>query len=223
VARFFNVFAPTETNVCTYYHVPPLSEDSDEPIPIGRACGNVEPLVVDGDGQPVAAGLVGELLIRGGVVMHGYWGKPERTAQAFFRREVFPGVDDVFYRTGDLVQQMPDGDFRYLGRKDRQIKTRGYRVELDEIEVALLAHRGVEEAAVYAVPDGQGSNVIEAAAILKAGERLSAEALIEHLAARLPPYAIPVRLTLNSEFPRTSTGKIDRRALQAQSLNAVTA
>jgi len=222
-ARFSNLFGPTETNVCTYYHVPPLSEDSDEPIPIGRACGNVEPLVVDGDGQPVAAGQVGELLIRGGVVMRGYWGKPERTAQTFFRREVFPSVDDVFYRTGDLVQQMPDGDFRYLGRKDRQIKTRGYRVELDEIEVALLAHRGVEEAAVYAVPDGQGSNVIEAAAILKAGERLSAEALIEHLAARLPPYAIPVRLTLNSEFPRTSTGKIDRRALQAQSLNAVTA
>ncbi len=222
-ARFSNLYGPTETNVCTYYHVPPIPGDSDEPIPIGWPCSNVEALVVDGADQSVVPGEVGELLIRGGVVMRGYWGKPERTAQGFFRRKVFSGFEDPFYRTGDLVQEMPDGAFRYLGRKDRQIKTRGYRVELDEVEVALLAHPGVEEAAVYAVPDGQGSNLIEAAAILKAGLSFSSADLIEHLAARLPPYAVPVRVTISQEFPRTSTGKIDRRELQTRALNLVTA
>lgn len=222
-ARFSNLFGPTETNVCTYYHVPPIPETSDEPVPIGWPCANVEALVVDGDDRPTAAGEVGELLIRGGVVMRGYWGKPERTAQGFFRRKVFSGFEDTFYRTGDLVQQLPDGAFRYLGRKDRQIKTRGYRVELDEIEVALLAHPGVEEAAVFAVPDGQGSHLIEAAAILKPGLIFPPSELIEHLAGRLPQYAMPIRVTISEEFPRTSTGKIDRRELQVRALNAVTA
>lgn len=215
-ARWSNLYGPTETNVCTYYHVPPLSDDSDEPLPIGRPCANVEDLVVDADDRPVAAGEVGELLIRGGVVMRGYWGQPDKTQRGFFRRPVFNQFDDLFYRTGDLVQLAPDGHYKYLGRKDRQIKTRGYRVELDEIEVALLAHAGVEEAAVYPVPDGAGSNLIEAAVIPKVGTEVTAAQLLEHLARRLPPYALPAKLNLTQDFPRTSTGKIDRRELQAQ-------
>lgn len=216
-ARFSNIYGPTETNVCTYYHVEPLSPDSDEPIPIGKPCANVEALIVDSAGQPVADGETGELLIRGGVVMRGYWGQPEKTERGFFRRPALGYLEDVFYRTGDLVQPLPDGNLKYLGRKDRQIKTRGYRVELDEIEVVLLAHAGVEEAAVYAVPDGQGSNLIEAAVVPKAGEEVQAPQLIDYLAGRLPAYALPAKLTVTTDFPRTSTGKIDRRALQAGS------
>jgi amino acid adenylation domain-containing protein len=214
-ARFSNLFGPTETNVCTFYHVEPVAE-ADESIPIGRPCGNVEAMAVDGDDRPTAAGEVGELLIRGGVVMLGYWGMPDRTAQGFYRRPAADGQHDVFYRTGDLVQLDADGNYRYLGRKDRQIKTRGYRVELDEIEVALLAHAGVEQAAVYTVPDGQGSQSIEAAVVPRAGLGLAPAELMEHLAGRLPPYALPARLTVTQDFPRTSTGKIDRRTLQAQ-------
>jgi amino acid adenylation domain-containing protein len=214
-ARFSNLYGPTETNVCTFYHVEPLSSD-EEVVPIGRPCANVEDLVVDGDDRPVAPGETGELLIRGGVVMMGYWGMPERTAQGFFRRLAADGQHDTFYRTGDLVQQRPDGNYSYLGRKDRQIKTRGYRVELDEIEVALLAHSGVEQAAVYAVPDNQGSHLIEAAVVPRPGRSLETAELMEHLAGRLPPYALPSRLTVTEDFPRTSTGKIDRRTLQAQ-------
>lgn len=217
-ARWSNLYGPTETNVCTYYHVPTLPDGSDEPLPIGRPCGNVEDLVVNADDQPVTPGEVGELLIRGGVVMRGYWGQPDKTRRGFFRRPVFDQFEDVFYRTGDLVQLLSDGNYKYLGRKDRQIKTRGYRVELDEIEVVLLAHVGVEEAAVYPVPDGAGSNLIEAAVIPKAGAEVSAAQLVEHLAQRLPPYAIPAKLNLTADFPRTSTGKIDRRELQAQAL-----
>jgi acyl-CoA synthetase (AMP-forming)/AMP-acid ligase II len=191
----------------------------EETIPIGRPCANVEDLVVDLDDKPVSKGEVGELLIRGGVVMKGYWGQPEKTANGFFKRVLFDGFTDYFYRTGDLVQLDGDGNYRYLGRKDRQIKTRGYRVELDEIEVALLSHPLVEEAAAYPVPDGQGSNLIEASVIPKSGSFLEESKLVEALSLRLPPYAVPVRIDIMDDFPRTSTGKINRRELQSQAAN----
>lgn len=213
--RFSNLYGPTETNVCTYYHVDSLPEDSDETIPIGIPCENVEDLVVDADGKPVPPGEVGELLIRGGVVMRGYWGRPDLSERGFFKRPSLGYLEDTFYRTGDLVQRLPDGNYKYLGRKDRQIKTRGYRVELDEIEVALLSHDDVQEAAVFPVPDGQGSNLIEAAVIPKPGLDITEEIVIAHIAKRLPPYAVPVKISIMQDFPRTSTGKIDRRALQA--------
>jgi amino acid adenylation domain-containing protein len=213
--RFSNLFGPTETNVCTYYNLPPILGDSDEAIPIGKPCENVEELVVDGEDRPVEPGEVGELLIRGGVVMRGYWGQPEKNERGFFHRRNVSDFEDLFYRTGDLVQLMPDGNYRYRGRKDRQIKTRGYRVELDEVETTLLSHPLVQEAAVYTVPDGQGSNLIEAAVIPRTPGNLSEAQILEHLNGRLPSYAVPVKIHLMSDFPRTSTGKINRRELQA--------
>jgi len=212
--RFSNLYGPTETNVCTYYHVEQIPPDTDETIPIGLPCANVEDLVVDLDDHPVPPGEVGELLIRGGVVMKGYWGQPEKTANGFYKRSAFGHFEDVFYRTGDLVQLDAQGNYRYLGRKDRQIKTRGYRVELDEIEVALLSHENVQEAAAYPVPDNQGSNLIEAAVIPKDNRDLDQSDLVEHISRRLPPYAVPVRINIMNDFPRTSTGKINRRELQ---------
>ncbi|MDT8304983.1 MAG: amino acid adenylation domain-containing protein [Anaerolineae bacterium] len=214
-ARFSNLYGPTETNVCTFYHVPPLPKGSDEPIPIGEPCTNVEALVVDGDDRPVASGETGELLIRSPLVMRGYWGRPDLTEKGFYLRRVFGDHEDIFYRTGDLVEEQEDGNLKYLGRKDRQIKTRGYRVELDEIEVALLSHPGVQEAAVYPVPDGEGSNLIEAAVIARNGAALEVGALLVHAGAQLPSYAVPAKITILAQFPRTSTGKINRRALQA--------
>ncbi|MGA9533145.1 MAG: AMP-binding protein, partial [Anaerolineales bacterium] len=212
-ARYSNLYGPTETNVCTYYHVPDLDPDDETPIPIGIPCDNVEAVVVDSDGAPVQDGEAGELFIRGGVVMRGYWGQPEKTSQGFFHRTVLGDFPDIFYRTGDLVQRRSDGNLVYLGRQDRQIKTRGYRVELDEVEVSLLAHEGVEEAAVYCVPGADGSNLIEAAVILKSAGTWTADDLIGFLGDRLPGYAIPTRLTISDQFPRTSTGKIDRRKI----------
>jgi amino acid adenylation domain-containing protein len=215
-ARFSNLYGPTETNVCTFYHVPRPLPASDEPIPIGRVCENCEPLVVDDQDRPAAAGEAGELLIRGGVVMRGYWGRPDLNERGFFRRRVFGGhYEDVFYRTGDLVEAMPDGNLKYLGRKDRQIKTRGYRVELDEVESALLSCVTVDEAAAFAVPDGQGSSLIEAAVTPKPGASLTHDLVATHATTRLPSYAVPVRIHVLDAFPRTSTGKIDRRALAA--------
>ncbi len=219
--RFSNLYGPTETNVCTFYHVvPPLSESSDEPIPIGIVCANTEDLVVDSEGNTLPDGEIGELLIRGGTVMKGYWGRPDLTERGFYRRRVFGYCEDIFYRTGDLVQKMPDGNFKFFGRKDRQIKTRGYRVELDEVESALLAHPSVHEAAAYPVPDVEGSNLIEAAVILIENVLLGQDDLIEHLSGRLPSYALPVKIIIAADFPRTSTGKINRRELQDRAVSS---
>jgi len=212
--RFSNLYGPTETNVCTYYHVTQIPEDTDETIPIGVACANIEDLVVDLDDNVVPPGEVGELVIRGGVVMKGYWGQPEKNQVSFYRRPAFNQFEDVFYRTGDLVQLNKDGNYLYLGRKDRQIKTRGYRVELDEVEVVLLSHPGVKEAAVYTISDGQGSNLIEAAVISTPGHDLEEAQLLDHIGKKLPAYAVPVRINFVQDFPRTSTGKINRRELQ---------
>lgn len=216
--RFSNLYGPTETNVCTYYHVDGLPDDNDKPISIGKACANIDALIVDSQDEPVIAGESGELLIRGPIVMRGYWGRPELTERGFHRREFHPGYTETYYRTGDLVQEMPDGNLKFLGRKDRQIKTRGYRVELDEIEVALLEHEGVQEAAAYAVsdPDGEGTSLIRAAVTAKDGALLISADLVEHLGGRLPWYAVPTCIEIIAEFPRTSTGKIDRRMLATQ-------
>jgi amino acid adenylation domain-containing protein len=215
--RFSNLYGPTETNVCTYYHVPSALPPGDEAIPIGRPCRNVQSLIVDEDNRPVADGQPGELLIRGGVVMRGYWGRPDLNTRGFFRLQVFDGIyDDVFYRTGDLVEALPDGNLKYLGRLDRQIKTRGYRVELDEVEAALLSLPSVEEAAAFTVPDGNGSSLIEAAVTPKGGAVLTPEAVVNHVSGLLPPYAVPVRVQVMDVFPRTSTGKINRRELEAR-------
>jgi acyl-coenzyme A synthetase/AMP-(fatty) acid ligase len=124
----------------------------------------------------------------------------------------------VFYRTGDLVQQMEDGNFRFLGRKDRQVKTRGYRVELDEIENSISAHEQVEENAVYAVPDEEGSARIEAAVLLKNQSGCTEADMKRYLTGLLPWYAVPGKILLVSEFPRTTSGKIDRRALQERAV-----
>jgi acyl-coenzyme A synthetase/AMP-(fatty) acid ligase len=213
--RFSNLYGPTETNVCTYYHVPQLADDFEDTIPIGLACANEEMLVLDAEDQPVAPGEAGELLVRGGTVMRGYWGRPDLNERGFYRRSVFGHYEDVFYRTGDLVLQLPDGNFRYFGRKDRQVKTRGYRVELDEVEVALLSHEDVKEAAVYTISDGAGSNLIEAAVIPNEGTELTHALLAKHVGEKLPPYAVPIKIHVMADFPRTSTGKINRRELQA--------
>ncbi|MGH7504591.1 MAG: AMP-binding protein, partial [Longimicrobiales bacterium] len=214
-AKFANVYGPTEVNGVTHYPIPSLSEDDEAPIPIGRPYGNVEMMIVDAEDRPVAPGEPGLLLIRSPTMMRGYWGRSDLNAKAFFRRRAFDLYEDVFHRTGDLVRERPDGNLDFLGRKDRQIKTKGYRVELDEIEAALLQHASVEAAAAFPVADGGGSQRIEAAVTLRAGEAADAGELMKHAASHLPPYAVPERIAIVRAFPRTSTDKIDRMRLQA--------
>jgi amino acid adenylation domain-containing protein len=209
--QFSNLFGPTETNVCTFYHVP-QPPSTDEPIPIGVVCPTDEALIVDREDRPVPKGEVGELLVGGGTVMRGYWGRPDMDEASFVHLSD-GGPKRRFYRTGDLVEEGPDGNLRYLGRKDRQVKTRGYRVELDEVEAALLSHKSVAEAASYVVPDGAGSNLIEAAVVLVRSAAPDDAALLSHVATQLPSYAVPSSIHVVESLPRTSTGKIDRQTV----------
>lgn len=216
--RFSNVYGPAEVNQCTFYHVPAQPEDKDEQVPIGRVWANSEGLVVDENDQPVQQGDVGELLVRTPTMMRGYWGRPDLTERGFYRRKTLGYLEDIFYRTGDLVRELQDGELLFLGRKDRQVKIRGYRVELDEVETALSRHPQVDENAAYALPLADGNAVIEAAVILKPGASVTAMELKAHLATHLPTYAVPEKILLMSDFPRTTSGKIDRRALKEQAL-----
>ena len=222
-ARFSNVYGPAEINQCSYYHLPPIKSDADlveESIPIGKIWANAEELVVDERDIPVEPGEVGELLVRTPTMMRGYWQRKDLNQKAFYRRPVWGDREDIFYRTGDLVQQHPDGNYRFVGRKDRQIKTRGYRIELDEIETAIVSHDGIEEAGVFSVPDRQGSQYIQAVVTTKPETDIKPRELIAYLTSLLPKYAIPVKIAIASELPRTTSGKIDRRTLQQQATNS---
>lgn len=214
-AEFVNVYGPTETNGCTHYRVTEVPAAGSAPLPIGRPYPNVEALVVDDDSKPVDDGATGELLIRTPTMMRGYWGRDDLNEGAFYRRNQFGGLPEVFHRTGDLVAAREDGTLAFLGRRDRQIKSRGNRVELDEVEAVLVGHDDVREAAVYAVPDVNGSLEIQAAVILS-GTAVSETDLLAYLRGVLPSYAVPGSLHTEDAFPRTSSGKIDRLALQAQ-------
>lgn len=221
--HFSNVYGPTETNGVTYYLVPPLPGQSEEPIPIGRPYERVETLVVDAHDQPVQEGKPGELLIHSPTMMAGYWGRPDLDEVAFSRRTREGGEVQTYHRTGDLVQRGAEGDFHFLGRLDRQIKTRGYRVELDEVEAILAAHELLESAAVFAVPVENGTRRIEAAVIpraVMAAQSITSPQLKEYMMCHLPPYAVPERIAIVRDLPLTSTGKIDRRQLEQQAMSA---
>ena len=213
-AAFHNLYGPTETNVVTSYHVPSPPAEDGEPIPIGRPCAGTEIFVVGDDGQPVTgADASGELYARGGTVAHGYWGDAEKTARGFVAHPFRPPTADRVYRTGDIVALGADGNYRLLGRRDRMIKSRGYRIELDEIETVLNAHPAIKEAAAVAVPDELIGNRIRAFVATADGTELTAGALRDWCLEKLPRYMVPETFDVVGELPKTSTGKIDRTQL----------
>jgi acyl-CoA synthetase (AMP-forming)/AMP-acid ligase II len=167
------------------------------------------------DGRDVAPGSEGELCIAGPAVMQGYWNLSEQTARAFWH----DAEGERWYRTGDLVVEEPSGDYVYLGRRDRMVKRRGYRVELGEIEACLYRHPAVQEAAVVAVPDGDRGLTVRAFLTLRpgAGKRPSLVALKRFCAENLPGYMIPDFFSFQDALPKTSTHKIDYQTLQGMS------
>jgi acyl-coenzyme A synthetase/AMP-(fatty) acid ligase len=209
--RFCNLYGPTETNVCTWYDVPSTPARQDEPIPIGTAIDGDEVFAITEEGRRAAPGEVGELHVRGLTVMQGYWGDAARTSRSLVPSPLgHPGREPV-YRTGDLVVEQPDGTYRLLGRRDHQIKSRGYRVELGEIETALYAHPAVVECAVVAVPDPVITNRIKAFVVARGD--VGAKDLARFCIDRLPRHMIPERFEFRPSLPKTSTGKVDRQAL----------
>ena len=147
--RYFNLYGPTETNVCTYYEVPPRdSPEGTDTFPIGGSASHLRGRVVDERRRRRAArASEGELCVAGPSVMQGYWGLPEQNGARVLRRAP---TGRRWYRTGDIVTEDAGGGYRYHGRRDRMVKRRGYRVELGEIEAALYRHPDIREAAVVA-------------------------------------------------------------------------
>ena len=214
-ATLWNLYGPTETNVCTYYQIRDLPDD-DRSIPIGRQCGNTEVFAVGDDGRIPDVGEEGELYVRGSTLMLGYWGRPEVSAEVLVpdpRAEHLPGL---VYRTGDLVRLRVDGDYDFIGRRDHQIKSRGYRIELGEIEVALSAHPQLTEAVAVPVPHETWGTAIIAYAVPSDGAAVTETELVRFVARRLPRFMIPSQVRLVAELPRTSTGKVDRQRLLAE-------
>lgn len=207
--RYFNLYGPTETNVCTFFELPAeIPAERTEPFPIGQTCSHCECIVIDENGQEVAQGEEGELCAAGAPVTQGYWNLPERTAQAFH-------IDDdgkAWYRTGDVVIEEADGNYIFQGRRDRMIKKRGYRIELGEIEACLYQHGEIDETAVVAATiDG---NVRVTAFLTLAGEKKpSIIALKSFCSERIPAYMIPDRFVVQERLPRTSTDKVDYQSL----------
>jgi amino acid adenylation domain-containing protein len=215
--RFANLYGPTETNVCTWHEVRPLG-DGDETIPIGRAIDGVDVYALNDAGQRAGVGEEGELYVRGPTVMQGYLGDPEKTAARLVPDPLGDIIHQPTYRTGDLVTLTAGGAYRFLGRRDEQIKSRGYRIELGEIETAIYAHPAVSECAVVAVPDEIVTNRVLAYVSLSGP--LDVGSLTQFCAERLPHYMVPERFEFADELPRTSTGKVDRRALAGQAAAA---
>lgn len=214
-ARFSHVYGSTEVNVCTCFHLPPAGAVPD-PLPIGQPCAGTQALVVDEALEPVAPGEPGELLISGPTVMAGYLGDEDRNRAALVERTLPDGARGRCFRTGDRVQQLDDGQLAFAGRTDLQVKVRGHRVELEEVENALLGLGPVQEAVAFAVPDGEGSALVRAAVVCVADFDGGPKALVDGLRGVLPPYAVPAAIDLREVLPRTPTGKVDRKALVSE-------
>lgn len=204
-AVLYNLYGPTETNVCTYHRVRPADFARETPVPIGAAVGNARLSIVDDDGRILTEpGASGELIVEGDCVTPGYWRRESEPAAYGHRRSR--------HATGDIVS-IEDGLLVYRGRKDRMVKLSGYRIELGEIEAAVLRHDDITDAAV--VVSGAGGDArIALYYTLRAGA--ARPGLIEikrHCAGFLPKYMLPQVATCLPEMPRNANGKTDYRRL----------
>jgi len=206
--RFTNLYGPTETTVqVTGFDA---SGRWERPLPIGRPLANHAVHVVDAELRRVPAGAAGELLVGGAGLARGYLGRPDLTAASFLPDPFGAEPGARLYRTGDLAAWEPDGVLRFLGRRDRQVKIRGQRVEIGEVEAALSAHPGVGQAVVLAAPAPAG---LELAAFVTPLEGPPETELRAWCAARLPAAMVPARVTRLARFPVLASGKVDTAAL----------
>jgi amino acid adenylation domain-containing protein len=213
--RFINEYGPTETVVgCCVYEVPQSPLEAG-PVPIGRPIANTQLYVLDQHLQPVPIGLVGELYIAGAGLARGYLHRPALTAERFIPHPFSAQAGERLYKTGDLVRYRPDGILEFLGRNDHQVKLRGFRTELGEIENVLRQHPAVHDTVVTMREIRQGDERLVAYAVLKQDQAASAHELRQFMEQKLPLSMVPTHLILLDTFPLTTNGKVDYRQLPA--------
>ena len=207
------MYGPTETTVdCAALHLTRTYRD-DEPIPIGRACRNMQLLLLKDDLTEAAPGETGELCVRGSGLAAGYFADAEKTNSAFIQNPLCPDYRDILYRTGDMAVQREDGNFYFLARRDGQIKHMGYRIELGEIETALYSVKGLREAVCFY--DAMRDRIV----CVYAGD-LDTNALARALRTALPKYMLPNVYEKLDALPHNANGKLDRAALKERFLHA---
>ncbi|MBW4609138.1 MAG: amino acid adenylation domain-containing protein [Hassallia sp. WJT32-NPBG1] len=210
-----NEYGPTETVVgCCIYQVP-NSQHHTGSISIGTPIANTQLYVLDQNLQPLPIGVPGELYIGGKGVARGYFNRPDLTAQKFIPHPFSDEPGERLYKTGDLVSHRLDGTLEFLGRSDNQVKLRGFRIELEEIEAALLEHPDIKESAVIVREDIPGDQRLVAYIVLNQESSFSINQLREFLKAKLPEYMVPSVFVPLKALPLTNNGKIDRKALPA--------
>lgn len=213
----WNCYGPTETTIWSS-----LSRiAADAPISIGEPVANTTLHVVDRHGGEAAAGVAGELMIGGDGLAKGYFGRPDLTAAAFARRRGLEGAP-LLYATGDLARRGADGAIVLLGRRDDQIKLRGFRIELGDVESAILRHESIEACAVV-LSGPEDARRLVAHCVTRQGAGLDAAALAAHVAQALPDYMRPALWARVERLPMTPNGKLDRKALAAQAVQATPA
>ncbi len=215
---FSNVYGPAEVNQITHHHL--AGDDHlDGAMPIGHASPGVELALIDNDGAVIDgsspdAPATGELIARTATMMAGYWGRPDLDDAGFLHLDGPGGLRQRWYRTGDLCRRDDQGLLHYLGRRDNQVKVRGYRVELEVVEAAVGSLPGVEQAVVGLRPSADGDGTLVARYVPTEKAENAAAEWRAALSATLPGYAIPGDFEPVEVFPLTPSGKIDRRTVR---------
>ncbi len=211
---FINGYGPTETGILATFQLITELHDPNVPLPIGKALADTELYVLDNEQKPVTPGEPGELYIGGHRLAKGYLNLPERTAQLFIQNPFTGNPTDILYRTGDVVRFRSDGSLEFTGRADRQIKFRGFRLELDGIENVLTSHMAVANAAVKMVKI-KTEKMLAAYIQLETGEKenFSVEEYKTYLNEQMPSYSVPTVIMVLEQLPVTGRGKIDRKQL----------
>jgi len=208
-----NLYGPSETTMTKFFHVIAPADTERSRIPIGKPMPGCGALVVDEQGQPCPAGVVGEILIRTPYRSHGYFRRDDLTNAVFIQNPFNPDPNDLVYRTGDLGRQLKDGTFELIGRRDHQVKIRGERIELGAIEAVLRGHEAVKDAVVIDREDEGGSRYL--CAYVVAGRDLAAGELRDFVSSEVSGAMIPSAFVVLEALPRLINGKVDRAALPA--------
>jgi natural product biosynthesis luciferase-like monooxygenase protein len=208
--EILNMYGPTETTVWSSTYA---LEKIEPNVSIGRPIANTQFYILDKNLQPVPVGIAGELMIGGNGVARGYLNRPDLTAERFIRNAFSHQSEARLYRTGDLARYLPDGNVEFIGRIDLQVKIRGHRIELAEIEAQLNQHAGVRENIVLAREDVPGDKRLVAYVVTRDGQRPKPGELRDYLAERLPDYMVPAGFVFLDSFPQTPNKKIDRKML----------